>query len=122
MLPHTDAATGQILDIHDGNTLLINGTFFWYGAGYGPCQEMSSGCASITVGACGFNLNHTVNLATSADLVHWTFHGAVLTTDSRPDGILFSPWVAQSPSTGLYVLWYNLLPVVGGQGDFNKAR
>jgi hypothetical protein len=32
-VPHVDVRSGQIMDIHDGNTLLINGTFFWFGAG-----------------------------------------------------------------------------------------
>eukprot|EP00052_Salpingoeca_macrocollata_P009249 m.73023 g.73023 ORF g.73023 m.73023 type:complete len:342 (-) comp17006_c0_seq2:64-1089(-) len=120
--PRRDVHTNAILDIHDGNTMLINSTFFWFGAGYGPCQEMSSGCASSAVGSCGFNLNHTVNLATSPDLVHWTFQGAVLTVENRPSGILFSPWVAQSNATGLYVLWVNILPVVAGHGDFEASR
>jgi len=31
---------GQIMDIHDGNTLLINGTYFYYGASYGDCLEV----------------------------------------------------------------------------------
>jgi hypothetical protein len=83
---------------------------------------MATGCASNAVGACGFNLNHTVNLATSTDLVHWQFHGAVLPPGNRPDGIMFSPWVAQSQKTGKYVLWVNILPVVGGRGDFDASR
>ena len=75
----------------------------------------------MQVGACGFNLNHTVNLATSKDLVTWTLVGSVLDSTTRPTGIIFSPWVARSTSTGDYVLWYNVLPVVGGQGDFDAA-
>lgn len=73
------------------------------------------------MGACGFNLNHTVSLATSTDLVSWTLVGSVLPDANRPPGILFSPWVARSASTGLYVLWYNMLPTPGGQGDFDAA-
>lgn len=119
--PRTDAATGQILDLHDGNTIRINDNFYWYGAGYGPCTEMATGCASVKVGACGFNLNHTVNLAISTDLVQWTFVGSVLPLENRPAGIMFSPWVAQSAETGLYVLWFNVLPVVNGGGDFDAA-
>lgn len=121
VIPRRDAATGQILDIHDGNTMRINDTFFWYGAGYGDCTEMSSGCASIQVGACGFNVNHTVNLAVSTDLVNWTLMGAVLPPANRPPGILFSPWVARSADTGLYVMWFNILPVVNGAGNFDAA-
>ena len=123
VVPRRDATTGITLDVHDGTTLRIGDTFFWYGAGYGPCTECAggNGCCSVRVGACGFNLNHTVNLATSTDLVTWTFHGNVLPLENRPEGILFGPWVAQSADTKNYVLWYNLLPVVGGQGDFDAA-
>ena len=119
-----DATTGKTLDLHDGTTFRVNDTFFWVGAGYGPCTECpvsaGSGCCSIAVGACGFNLNHTVNLATSTDLVTWTFHGDILPAD-RPTGIVFSPWVAQSAETGNFVLWFNVLPVKGGTGDFDAA-
>lgn len=73
------------------------------------------------MGACGFQLNHTVNLATSTDLVTWTFKGSVLPLENRPEGILFGPWVAQSADTQDYVIWFNLLPVVGGHGDFDAA-
>ena len=120
--PRVDSQTGEILDIHDGTTLRVNDTFFWFGAGYGPCTECLgwNGCCNITVGACGFNMNHTVNLATSTDLVTWTLHGNVLPAD-RPVGIVFGPWVAQSQETGNYVLWFNVLPVKDGQGDFQDA-
>jgi hypothetical protein len=121
IVPRTDSVTGEILDIHDGVTIRINDTFFFYGAGYGQCVEMSSGCASVKVGACGFNINHTVNLAVSQDLVNWQLVGTVLTPENRPEGILFSPWVTQSASTGLWVLWFNILPTPGGQGDFDAA-
>ena len=80
-----------------------------------------TGCVNISVGACGFNLNHTVNLAASTDLVTWTFRGNVLPIASRPQGILFSPWVAKSASTGRYVLWFNMLPVEPGIYPFNAA-
>lgn len=119
--PRIDSVTGTIMDIHDGQTIRVGNTFFWYGAGYGGCTEMSSGCATVQVGACGFQLNHTVNLAISTDLENWSFVGSVMAMEDRPNGIMFSPWVARSASTGLYVLWYNLLPVVDGSGDFDAA-
>jgi hypothetical protein len=96
---------GNILDIHDGTTIRVNDTFYWFGASYGSCVEQASGCATIAVGACGFNLNHSVSLATSTDLVHWTLIGVVLAPADRPEGILFSPWVARSAATGQWVLW-----------------
>jgi beta-xylosidase len=83
---------------------------------------MATGCQSSSVGSCGFNLNHTVNLATSTDLVHWSFQGTVYSPSDRPAGILYSPWVAQSKTTGKYVLWTNILPVNGGHGDFDNSR
>jgi len=39
ILPRRDSLTGAILDIHDGNTIRVGDTFFWYGAGYGECNE-----------------------------------------------------------------------------------
>ena len=59
--------------------------------------------------------------ATSTDLVTWTLHPDVLPVAARPSGILFSPWMAQSPSTGKFVLWFNMLPVVNGEGQFDSA-
>lgn len=105
----------QILDIHDGNIVRVGDVFYWYGAGYGGCTECSghSGCCDTKVGACGFNLNHTVNLATSTDLVHWENKGTVLTAaEHGANSVMFSPWVARSPTTKLYVMWYTLLPAL----------
>ena len=119
--PRVDAATGEILDIHDGTTLRVGDVFWWYGASYGGCTEQSSGCASLDVGACGFQLNHTVSAAHSTDLKTWTLVRDVLAADARPAGIMFSPWVARSAATGLYVMWYNMLPVENGQGVFDAA-
>lgn len=112
--PRLDS-TQQILDIHDGNIVRVGDVFYWYGAGYGGCSECKgdSGCCDTKVGACGFNLNHTVNLATSTDLVHWENKGTVLTAaEHGANAVMFSPWVARSPTTGLYVMWYTLLPAL----------
>lgn len=72
ILPRRDV-NGQIMDIHDGNTLYLDGTYYYYGASYGLCHEFDgdNGCANTTVGACGFQLNHNVSLFTSQDLVTW---------------------------------------------------
>lgn len=121
VIPRVDAATGEILDLHDGVTLRVGGVFWWYGASYGGCTEQSSGCASLDVGACGFQLNHTVSAAFSSDLVRWTLVRDVLAPADRPAGILFSPWVAYSPATAMYVMWYNMLPVKDGVGVFDAA-
>ena len=121
ILPRVDASTGAILDIHDGTTLRVGNVFYWYGASYGGCTEQASGCASIAVGECGFQLNHTVSAAYSTDLVTWHLLPDVLNASARPEGIMFSPWVAFSPSTQKYVMWFNMLPVVNGQGVFDLA-
>ena len=121
VLPRVDAATGQILDIHDGVTLRVGDVFWWYGASYGGCKEQRSGCASLDVGACGFNLNHTVSAAFSSDLKTWTLVPDVLGVADRPAGILFSPWVAFSPATKKFVMWYNMLPTKNGEGVFDAA-
>jgi len=119
--PRVDAATGLTLDIHDGTTLRVGDVFWWYGASYGGCTEQAGGCDSVDVGACGFQLNHTVSAAYSYDLVTWNLVPDVLNVSARPYGILFSPWVAFSPATQKYVMWYNMLPVVNGQGVFDAA-
>jgi len=121
VLPRVDAATGATLDIHDGTTLRIGDVFWWFGASYGGCTEQAGGCDSVAVGACGFQLNHTVSAAYSFDLVTWSLVPDVLNVSSRPEGIMFSPWVAFSNATQQYVLWYNMLPVVNGQGVFDEA-
>ena len=83
--PRRDS-TGEILDMHDGNVHVgVDGTYYWYAAGYGGCPERlgpdgqtgPTGCAGGFKG-CGFYNNHTVNLFTSKDLVNWTPHGNVL--------------------------------------------
>ena len=121
--PKVDAATGAVLDIHDGNTVRVGATFYWFGASYGACTEPpgADGCGGAAVGSCGFGTNHTVSLATSADLVTWSLVGVVLPVESRPPGILFSPWVARSAATGLWVLWVNILPVKDGGFSFDAA-
>jgi beta-xylosidase len=121
VVPRIDKNTGQILDIHDGTTIRIGNTFYFYGASYGGCVEQATGCASINVGECGFQMNHTVSLATSTDLQNWTLVGDILPLQNRPQGILFGPTIAQSASTNLFVLWVNILPVVNGAGDFDAS-
>jgi beta-xylosidase len=54
-------------------------------------------------------------------MLSWTFLPDVLNVSSRPAGIMFSPWVAFSPTTQKYVMWFNMLPVVGGAGQFDLA-
>ena len=37
-IPRRDTS-GKLMDVHDGNILLINGTYHWYGMGYRNCTE-----------------------------------------------------------------------------------
>lgn len=108
--PRVDT-TGAILDAHDGDVLIVNGTYFWYAAGYGDCVERNSttGCEGGFNG-CGFLTNHSVNLFTSTDLVTWTSHGNVLPVANRPNATLFSPKAIYNAATQTYVLWYNFYP------------
>eukprot|EP00456_Euglypha_rotunda_P024199 TRINITY_DN19874_c0_g1_i2.p1 TRINITY_DN19874_c0_g1~~TRINITY_DN19874_c0_g1_i2.p1 ORF type:complete len:130 (+),score=19.35 TRINITY_DN19874_c0_g1_i2:77-466(+) len=70
---------GNIMDIHDGNTLLLSDGYYYYGASYGLCQEPSgdSGCSGAALGSCGFQADHNVSLYTSTDLTTWYFQGHV---------------------------------------------
>lgn len=116
VLPRLDT-TGAIMDMHDGNMVVKDGTWYWYAAGYGGCKERlgpggatgPTGCAGGFHG-CGFFNNHTVNLYTSTDLVSWTPHGNVLPEANRVDAILFSPKVLYNTQTETWVLWYNFVP------------
>jgi hypothetical protein len=113
VLPRRDTS-GAIMDAHDGNIITapaFPGTYFWYAAGYGLCEERNStsGCTGGFAG-CGFFNNHSVNLWTSTDLSTWTPHGNVLPEDNRVDAILFSPKVIYNARTRLFILWYNYVP------------
>jgi hypothetical protein len=102
---------GNILDAHDGDVVVYNGTYFNYAAGYGLCTERTgqNGCQGGFTG-CGFFNNHSVNLYTSPDMVTWTAHGNVLPVANRPQAILFSPKAIRDPATGTWILWYNFDP------------
>jgi len=108
VVPRTSGS--EIMDIHDGNVLIIGGVYYWYGASYGNCKEPAgpNGCADASIGQCGFQTDHNVSLYTSNDLVDWTFQGHVFSASaySQP-AILFCPKVIYNPATKLYVLWGN---------------
>ena len=101
VLPRLDT-TGAIMDMHDGNMVVRDGTWYWYAAGYGGCKERlgpggapgPTGCAGGFHG-CGFFNNHTVNLFTSTDLVSWTPHGNVLPEANRVDAVLWKEGLAR---------------------------
>ena len=113
--PRVDEA-GQLMDVHDGNVLLHEGVWHWFGMGYRDC-ELETGlippryCPGIyrEFGHCGFRTDHAINLYTSPDLETWTFVGDILPPDSRPEGIYFRPKVLHNAATGEWVLWVNHL-------------
>lgn len=57
-------------------SLSAPGTYYYYGASYGLCEEPlgSNGCANVSVGACGFRLDHNVSLYTSKDMRYARAH------------------------------------------------
>jgi beta-xylosidase len=115
VVPRRDT-NGNIMDAHDGNVLLYDGLYYYFGPSYGLCKEPPgpSGCASIQPGSCGFQLNHNVSLYTSPDLSEWTFRGYVFQMSSmKKQGIMFCPKVLQNSKTKKWVLWFNYLPVTG---------
>lgn len=107
---------GDIIDAHDGNVLFDENTglYMYYAAGYGECVEPPglNGCSDWCDGCgCGFYYNHSVNLYTTPDLIHWTSHGNVMPLGgSRPNAVLFSPKALYNARTKTYVLWMNFVP------------
>ena len=110
VIPHRDT-DGVIMDVHDGNVMFMNGTYYYYGASYGLCLEPSgeSGCTGAAPGSCGFRLNHNVSLWTSKDLSAWTPHPPVfqMTDSGIPGGILFCPKIVYNKRTTRFVMWFN---------------
>lgn len=120
--PRTDT-TGNIMDVHDGNIRYWNGTYFWYGASYGNCQEPkgSNGCANFGEGNCGFRLDHNVSLWTSNDFVTWKpspTNPIFSMTEQTQSGILFCPKVLYNQQNNNFVLWFNWLP---GGSSFSES-
>lgn len=115
--PRRDTS-GQIMDIHDGNTVLQDGVYYYYGASYGSCKEPSgsNGCADFGVGNCGFRLDHNVSVFTSKDLSSWTSHAPIFQflKDHPIPGIMFCPKMLFNKKTSNWVLWYNWIDVKFG--------
>jgi hypothetical protein len=75
---------GQIMDIHDGNLVKWNDTYYWFGMGYQNCTLEKGllppqNCPGIyhSFGRCGFRNDHNLNLYTSKDLENWKFIGDI---------------------------------------------
>jgi beta-xylosidase len=110
--PRRDTA-GAILDAHDSKIVLVGGVYHWFAASYGNCTEPAgnSGCASVAIGACGFQTNHNVTLYTSPDLVTWTNQGVVFGAAGvlPPQSVLFAPKTVYNARTQTWVMWFNYI-------------
>lgn len=118
IVPRRDAV-GAIMNVHDGQIVHENGTYYWFAAGYDDCVEWPglngcAGCNGRSIGpdcGCGFEANTSVNLYTSPNLQNWTAHGNVLPIETRPAATsLFSPRALFNQLTQQWVLWYNYVP------------
>ena len=93
--------------------LFKDGVFHWWAASYGSCIEPAgdNGCATVAVGACGFQTNHNVTLFTSTDLVHWENRGVAFHAEGNlpPNSVLFAPKTVYNPHTQMYVMWFNYI-------------
>ena len=101
---------GQLMDVHDGNVIKYNNTYYWYGMGYTNCTLEKGvippyNCPGIYLkfGHCGFRTDHAINLYTSPDLENWTFVKNVFPESARPEGIYFRPKVCFKVSFQLVV-------------------
>jgi hypothetical protein len=112
--------TGAILDGHD---LMIrplpDGTYVMYTNSYGLCMAPTGMGCDQTPDHCGFRNDHNVTIWTSPDLSSgsWAYVGLAFEWSARPAGILYRPDAMFNPSTGLWVLWFNL-DVPGGGGVY----
>ena len=127
--PRADAATGKLLDAHDGSVMRVNGTYYWWAMGYGDCdQTKSRGCDGVYgIGDCGFRDDHTIGLYTSADLASWTTVSADVLPKGggRPEGVYYRVKVLLDEASARYVMWVNMVPRAGaarGGGNNNTGR
>ena len=66
VVPRIDV-DGALMDVHDGNVMLFEGTYYWWGMGYNNCTEgrgiiPPQDCPGIyrPFGECGFREDHKV--------------------------------------------------------------
>jgi len=104
------------MDIHDGNLLKWNDTFYWFGMGYQNCTLEKGllppqNCPGIyhSFGRCGFRNDHQLNLYTSKDLENWKFVGDIFPKGQRPEGIYYRPKIVFNEKTSKFILWINYL-------------
>lgn len=105
--PRRDAS-GVLMDLHDGVILEVNGTFFYWGMSYGPCNITADGCAGLWLPPhCGYRTDHNLSLYVSEDLVSWRFALDALPMAERPVSVYYRPQVVYNARSGLFVLWIN---------------
>ena len=112
VIPRRDT-DNAILDAHDSKMIYFNNLYHWFAASYGNCTEPAgnSGCASVSVGACGFQTDHNVTLYTSSDLVTWKNEGVVFGAIGNlpPNSVLFAPKTVFNPKTKNFVMFFNYI-------------
>jgi len=112
IIPRRDT-DNAILDAHDSKMIYYNNLYHWYAASYGNCTEPAgnSGCASVSVGACGFQTDHNVTLYTSNDLVTWKNEGVVFGAIGNlpQNSVLFAPKTVFNPKTKNFVMFFNYI-------------
>jgi hypothetical protein len=89
------------------------GLYYWHAASYGNCSEPkgNSGCASASVGACGFQTDHNVTLYTSPDFETWSNAGVAFTATGNlpPNSVLFAPKTVFNARNNNWVMFYNYI-------------
>ena len=87
---------GRIIDAHEGNLRFFDGRFYYYGTRYGDTS--------------GFTQYNRPVCYSSPDLSRgsWVNHGVI--TPDPPPGLIFRPYVARSPTTGKFVMYYKHHP------------
>ena len=117
---------GQIIDAHDGNYQLVNGTWWYFAMGYGLCNDTGTvnGCDP----SCGYSPANTVGVWSSPDLSNsnWVKRAEVLPYADRPNGTnctYFRSHGAFSEATQQWVVWVNAVgcPAVGGGNGYLAA-
>jgi hypothetical protein len=105
-------SNGSIIDAHDGNYLKLNDTWYYWGMGYGLCNDTGTvnGCDV----KCGYNWKNTIGVWTSPDLSNdkWKKVGEVLPYAQRPveaNCTWFRAHAAYSKATRKYIVWINAI-------------
>jgi hypothetical protein len=113
-------ANDDIIDAHDGEIALFNGTYYLYGTSYGCGFEWGNKGAPF----CGFEVY------SSKDLKNWRnmgdlFYAGTSIWQTRCNGSTygcFRPHVVYNAKTKLYVLWINVYDNVVGYRVFTSSK